>query len=56
VSEVAGNAVVVRAHSPWSEAWGVFRQNKAAVFGLGLLVLLALAVIVGPFVYAVDPF
>jgi peptide/nickel transport system permease protein len=34
----------------------VFRQNKAALFGLGLLVVLTLVVIVGPFVYSVDPF
>jgi peptide/nickel transport system permease protein len=53
---VQGRAAALKAHSPWAEAWGVFRQNKAALFGLGLLVVLTLVVIVGPFVYSVDPF
>ena len=26
----------VKARSPWAEAWAVFRQNKAALLGLGL--------------------
>lgn len=46
----------IKARSPTAEAWGVFRQNKAALFGLALLLLLALLVIAGPFVYRVDPF
>ncbi len=46
----------VKARSPWAEAWGVFKQNKAALIGLGLLVLLTLLVVAGPYVYRVDPF
>lgn len=46
----------LKARSPGAEAWSVFRQNKAALVGLGLLILLGLLVVFGPFVYRVDPF
>lgn len=46
----------ITARSPWLEAWTVFRQNKAALLGLFLLFAIALLVIIGPFVYRVDPF
>ena len=46
----------VRARSPAAEAWAVFRQNKAALFGLVLLGALVALVVAGPFVYRVDPF
>jgi len=35
-------------HSPWSDAWHRLRQNKLAVFGAGVLVVLAVACVVGP--------
>jgi peptide/nickel transport system permease protein len=46
----------VKARGPWAQAWIVFRQNKAAVFGLILLIALTLLVVVGPYIYKVDPF
>ena len=44
------------ARSPWLEAWSVFRRNRAALIGLGLLGLIALTLATGPLVYPVDPF
>lgn len=46
----------VKARSPGAEAWAVFRQNKAALIGLGLFVALVLLVVLGPLIYKVDPF
>jgi peptide/nickel transport system permease protein len=46
----------IAARSPWREAWIVFRRNRAALIGLGLLGLIALMLTVGPLVYPVDPF
>lgn len=42
--------------SPAREAWRVFRRNKAAMLGLGLLVLVLLVMLVGPSLYGVNPF
>jgi peptide/nickel transport system permease protein len=42
--------------SPWREAWRVFRRNKAAMVGLGLLGAMVLAMAFGPGLYGVAPF
>jgi len=42
--------------SPSREAWRVFRRNKAAILGLGLLGFVILAMLLGPSVYPVPPF
>ncbi|HTB81737.1 MAG TPA: ABC transporter permease [Opitutaceae bacterium] len=36
-------------HSLWSDAWHRLRKNKLAVFGAGLLIVLALLCFLGPF-------
>lgn len=46
----------VKAQSPLSEAWGMFRQNHAAMVGLVLLVLIVLGAIFGPYLYPGQPF
>lgn len=56
MSETHEPAIIVAARSPWAEAWGVFRQNRAALIGLGLVALIALLVLAGPWLYPVDPF
>ncbi len=40
-----------RAASPWAEAWRRFQRHRMAVFSLGVLALLAAAVVVGPFLW-----
>jgi len=42
--------------SPWQEAWAVFRRNRAALIGLGILGVIGLVLALGPLVYPVDPF
>ncbi len=56
MAEAGGTGVEARARGPWREAWSVFRRNRAALLGLGLLAAIALVVVFGPMVYAVDPF
>jgi peptide/nickel transport system permease protein len=46
----------VKAQSPLSEAWGMFRQNHAAMVGLALLILIVLGAIFGPYLYPGQPF
>lgn len=42
--------------SPGREAWRVYRGNKAAMFGLVVLVLIMLTMMIGPAWYGVEPF
>ena len=44
------------AQHPFTEAWGMFRKNKSAVAALGLLALITLGAIFGPYLYPTDPF
>jgi len=46
----------VQASSPWRESWRVFRRNRAAVFGLALLLGLVVMMLVGPSAYGVKAF
>lgn len=50
------SATTVVAISPWREAWRVYRGNKAALIGLVVLVLIVLAMLIGPAWYGVAPF
>ena len=38
------------------EFWRRFRSNRGAVVGFGVLLLIIMAAVIGPFVYPVDPF
>ncbi|MGR3582217.1 MAG: ABC transporter permease, partial [Sagittula sp.] len=37
------------------DVWDQFRKHKGAMFGLGFLVFITLAVLIGPYIYTVDP-
>ena len=39
--------------SPWAEAWRRFKRHRMAFFSLWVLLLLVLAVLIGPMVYKV---
>ena len=41
--------------SLWSDVWDQFRTHKGAMAGLVVLVLLILFVVIGPFIWRVDP-
>ena len=47
---------VEKARSPFSEAFEMFRRNRAAMAGLAVLLLIIFGGIFGPMVYAGDPF
>jgi len=42
-----------RSNSPWAEAWRRFRRHKLAMAGLVVLALIALLVLLGPFIWPV---
>ena len=44
-----------RRRSFWGDAWRRYRRNRLAMFGLGLLLAIVLAVLLGPWLYPVDP-
>lgn len=46
----------VKAQSPLSEAWDMFRRNHAAMAGLVVLCLIVLGAIFGPYIYPGEPF
>ncbi len=41
--------------SQWVEIWSQFRKHKGAVYGGGFLLLITLGVIVGPWIWTIDP-
>ena len=47
---------IVKARSPFAEAWEMFRRNHAAMAGLVVLTLIIFGAIFGPPLYGVDPF
>jgi len=42
-----------RSYSPWAEAWRRFRRHRLAVAGAVILVIMALAVLMGPLIWQV---
>ena len=47
---------IVKAQSPLSEAWSMFRRNHAAMAGLAVLIIIVLGAIFGPYLYPGQPF
>ena len=41
--------------SQWKDVWEQFRKHKGALFGGGFLVFITLFVILGPYVWSLDP-
>lgn len=39
----------------WGDAWAQFRRNKLSILGMIVLMILVLAVVLGPYVYTIDP-
>lgn len=46
---------IANSRSLWQDAWRRFRRDKIAVLGSIILLLIALAVIIGPWVYLIRP-
>lgn len=51
----AAAAPTLEVLSPSREAWRVFRRNKGAMLGLGLLAVVILTMLLGPSLYGVNP-
>ena len=51
IAEVAARRPL--SHSPWAEAWRRFKRHRLALAGAVLLILMTLAVLIGPFVWQV---
>jgi len=47
---------IIKAQSPLSEAWSMFRRNHAAMAGLVVLIFIVLGAIFGPYLYPGQPF
>ena len=47
---------VVPVDHPLKEMWRMFFKNRAALFGLGLLLTIILMALLGPLLYHIDPF
>ncbi|MEM6310170.1 MAG: ABC transporter permease [Pseudomonadota bacterium] len=41
--------------SQWAEVWYQFRRHRGAVWGGGFLLFITLAVVLGPFIWTIDP-
>lgn len=41
--------------SQWKDVWDQFRKHKGAVFGGGFLIFITLAVLVGPYIWTIEP-
>lgn len=41
--------------SQWQDIWDQFRQHKGAMLGLGVLLFFTLGVVIGPWIWTVDP-
>lgn len=44
-----------RQRTLWGDAWVQFRHNRLAMFGFLLLLVIILGVVIGPYLYQVDP-
>ncbi len=42
--------------SLWSDVWRQFRRHKGAILSFGILAVIILATLIGPFVYPYDPY
>jgi peptide/nickel transport system permease protein len=56
LSKESAAGQVFKAEHPLAEAWRVFARNLAALVGLGMLVVIVLVAVFGPWLYPVDPF
>ncbi len=50
-----GTAVKRKHRTLWGDAWVQFRRNRLAVLGLFLIVFIVFGVLLGPYIYRVDP-
>ena len=54
LSKAAQGAVIDKHTGPWRDAWRIFRRNKAAMFGLYLIVFFVIIALVAPLIAPYD--
>lgn len=55
-AQATSPAILPQAEGPMAQAWAVYRRSPAAMIGLFLIVIVAAVTLIGPMLYAVDPF
>jgi len=54
-TQIWGSAVKPKRRTYWGDAWREFKRNKLAVLGLVVMTFLTLAVLLGTYLYPLDP-
>jgi len=55
MTDMSNPAPVQKSRSQMQDVWGQFRKHKGAMLGGGFLAFITLAVLLGPYVWALDP-
>lgn len=55
MTELSNPTPLAKPRSQWQNVWDQFKQHKGALLGGGFLVFITLAVLVGPYIWALDP-
>ena len=55
ISALQDSELVNPPRSQWVDVWDQFKHHKGAVLGMGFLVFITLAVLIGPLIWTIDP-
>lgn len=55
MTEFSNPVPTANPRSQWQNVWDQFKQHKGALLGGGVLVFITLAVLVGPYIWSLDP-
>ncbi|WP_433988908.1 Oligopeptide transport system permease protein OppC (plasmid) [Pseudoseohaeicola sp. NH-UV-7] len=55
ISALQDSELVKPPRSQWVDVWDQFKHHKGAVLGMGFLVFITLAVLIGPLIWTIDP-
>jgi peptide/nickel transport system permease protein len=55
MTELSNPAPLAKPRSQWQNVWDQFKQHKGALLGGGFLIFITLAVLIGPYIWTLDP-
>jgi peptide/nickel transport system permease protein len=55
ISALQDSELVKPPRSQWVDVWDQFKHHKGAVLGMGFLIFITLAVLIGPLIWTIDP-
>ena len=55
MTELSNPTPTAKPRSQWQNVWDQFKQHKGALLGGGILVFITLAVLIGPYIWTLDP-